>query len=287
MIEIDKNILIETEHLGSNNSIITTPEGVVLIDSPHRPSDAIRWRRTAESCGEVVYLFNTDHHIDHTMCNHFLPGTIVSHAITRERLIKTPPSAEYISDLLDVVDPAGKMYMDGYRQRLPTITYTDKMDVHLGGLTFEFQHFRGHTLNSSVIYLKQQKIAVVGDLVCEAGLPAFIDADTFDWIETVRHIDNMDIRYIVPGHGKVCGVETAKWFREEMEALVGQVAQAIDQNYSREAAMAEITYEDHIHIATGESPAYPDHLMDRFMRGSVGVIYDHILQRRAKAAAAA
>ena len=132
MIEIDKNILVETEHLGSNNSIITTPEGVVLIDSPHRPSDAIRWRRTAESCGEVVYLFNTDHHIDHTMCN-------------------TPPSAEYISDLLDVVDPAGKMYMDGYRQRLPTITYTDKMDVHLGGLTFEFQHFRGHTLKSSVI----------------------------------------------------------------------------------------------------------------------------------------
>lgn len=281
MIEIDKNIIIETEHMGSNNAIITTPEGVVLIDSPHRPSDAIKWRRLAESCGEVIYLFNTDHHIDHTMGNHFLPGTVVSHSGTRERLLNNPPSPEYISDLLDVIDPAGKMYMEGHRQRPPTITYTDRMDVHLGGLTFEFQHFRGHTLNSSVIYLKQQKIAFVGDLVCEAGLPAFIEADTFDWIDTVKHIEGMDIRYIVPGHGKVCGIETATWFRKEIETLVDRVSQAIDQNYTRDQVMAEVEYEDHIHIATGDSPAYPDYLMDRFMRGSVGIIHDHVLQRRA------
>ena len=29
MIEIDKNIIIETEHLGSNNAIVCTRDGVV------------------------------------------------------------------------------------------------------------------------------------------------------------------------------------------------------------------------------------------------------------------
>lgn len=281
MIEIDKNIIVETEHLGSNNSIICTREGVVLIDSPHRPSDAIRWRRTAESCGHVVYLLNTDHHIDHTLGNFFLPGTVVSHEVTRERLINAAPTRKYIDELFDVIDPAGKALMDGYSPRLPQITYTNRMTVNLGGLDFEFTHLPGHTRNSSLIYLRQQKIAFTGDLICEAGLPAFIEADTFAWIEAVRHIEAMDIRYIVPGHGKVCEISFARTFRKWIEDLVEQVANRIDKGQSRDQAMQEVTYEDHIHIATGESPAYPQYLMDLFVRNSIGVIYDQILERRA------
>ena len=108
MIEIDKNIIIETEHLGSNNAIVCTRDGVVLIDAPHRPSDAIKWRRVAESNGPIRYLINTDHHIDHTMCNNFLPGEIVSHEGTRDKLLNSPPSRQYIDDLLDVIDPAAR-----------------------------------------------------------------------------------------------------------------------------------------------------------------------------------
>ncbi len=281
MIEIDKNIIIETEHMGSNNAIVCTREGVVLIDAPHRPSDAIKWRRVAESCGQVRYLINTDHHIDHTMCNVFLPGDIVAHEGTREKLVKSPPTRPYIDDLLDVIDPAGKMYMDDYSQRLPTITFSKTMELRLGGLEFQLTHYRGHTLNSALVYLPQQKIAFTGDLVCEAGLPAFIDADTFEWIETVRKIESMDIRYIMPGHGKVCTLAEARVFRQQMEELVGEVEKCIDKGLSRDAAMGKVSYEDRIHIATGESPAYPDHLMDLFMTKSIGVIYDHILQHRA------
>lgn len=281
MIEIDKNIIVETEHLGSNNAIICTREGVVLIDSPHRPSDAMRWRRTAASCGHVVYLFNTDHHIDHTLGNFFLPGIVVSHEGTRERLINNPPTRDYVDKLLDVIDPAGKMFMDGYTTRLPTVTYTKSMSVNIGGLDFDFTHLPGHTLNSSLIYLRQQQIAFTGDLICEAGLPAFIEADTFAWIDAVKHIEAMDIRYIVPGHGKVCDLSVATTFRKWIEDLVAQVERRIDKGQPREQAMKEVTYEDHIHIATGESPAYPQYLMDLFITNSVGVIYDHILARRA------
>jgi hypothetical protein len=96
----------------------------------------------------------------------------------------------------------------------------------------------------------------------------------------------MDIRYIMPGHGKVCTIAEARAFRQQMEELVHQVEKCIDRGLSRDAAMAEVAYEDRIHIATGESPAYPDHLMELFMTKSIGVIYDHILQRRAKPAVA-
>ena len=68
--------------------------------------------------------------------------------------------------------------------------------------------------------------------MCEAGLPAFIDADTFEWIETIRKIEAMDIRYIMPGHGKVCTVKEARVFRQQMEDLVAEVEKCIDGGLS-------------------------------------------------------
>ena len=93
MIIIDSNILVETEFLGSNNSIVCTPEGVVCIDSPHRPSDAMAWRRVAEGCGEVLYLLNTDHHPDHTIGNYWPYATTVFDYVRRAMPPTALPSA--------------------------------------------------------------------------------------------------------------------------------------------------------------------------------------------------
>lgn len=286
MIEIDTNILVETEHLGSNNSIVSTPAGLVLVDSPHRPTDAIRWRRRVESCGEAVYLINTDHHPDHTIGNYFLPGRVVSHEASRERLLNNAPSDTYLRDLMAVIDPDGWKFMDGYKVRVPEITFRDRMTLHLGGLDFELTFLPGHTLNSAIVYIPQQGVCFTGDLVCEAGLPAFIEADTFAWIEAVRTIEAMDIRFIVPGHGQVCGKDEAPRFRQKMEDLVGQVEAEIDKGVPRAKVADLVSYEDRIHISTGGSPAYPDHLIELFMRGSIEKIYDHVLARRALRAAA-
>jgi len=285
LTEIDSNVLVETEHLGSNNAIIVTRDGVVLVDSPHRPSDAIRWRRTVECCGKVAYLINTDHHIDHTMGNFFLPGTVVSHELTRDRLLHDAPTQAYIDDLLEAIDPAGKMYMEGYAVRVPTVTYSSSLTLHLGGLDFELTHFRGHTMNSTLVHLPQQRIVFSGDLVCEAGLPAFIDADAFSWIEAVKHIEAMDVRTIVPGHGKVCGIAEAAAFRRQMEDLVGEIGRRLDRGEKREQVAAEVSYEDRIHVAVGDKPGYPAHLIEYFMKRSIETIYDQVSRRRQSAAA--
>ena len=60
MQEIAPGVHVETAHLGSNNAIVTTGEGVVLIDAPHRPTDAVRCTRrrsasalTRDVCGSA------------------------------------------------------------------------------------------------------------------------------------------------------------------------------------------------------------------------------------------
>jgi cyclase len=280
MIELDSNIFVETEYLGSNNSIVCTPAGLVLIDSPHRPTDAMRWRRIAEAAGEAAYLINTDHHIDHTMGNYFLPGVIVSHARTRRMLQEKPPTRQYIDGLLDVIDPAGQRYMGDWSQRLPTITYQTRMELAVGGLTFEITHVPGHTPNNSLIWLPQQQVLFTGDLVCEVGMPAFIEANVYACLDAVRLIEQLPVRYLVPGHGQVCGLAEARRFREWIEGLLAEVEDRIDRGLTREQIMDEVAYEDRIHIAMGGSAGYPQYLMDKFMRNSIGAIYDDVQARR-------
>jgi glyoxylase-like metal-dependent hydrolase (beta-lactamase superfamily II) len=283
MQEIVPNVFVETEHLGSNNSIISTREGLVLIDSPHRPTDAMRWRRTAAAMGDVAYLINTDHHIDHTMGNHFLPGPIVSHEITRDRLLNYAPSKQYVEDLTAVIDPDGLPLIRDYQVRIPTITFPDRMALDVGGLTFDLTHRPGHTPNSVYIELKSLGVVFSGDLFCELGLPAFVEAHVFAWVEVARFFETIDAEFIVPGHGAVSRPADVTPFRQKMEELIGEVADGIAKGDPREVLAERIRFEDRIHISTGGSPSYPDHLIELFQRKSIEAIHDQIVQQKSAA----
>jgi cyclase len=281
--EIAPGVFVETEHLGSNNSIVSTREGLVLIDAPHRPSDAMRWRRTAAAMGEVAFLINTDHHIDHTMGNYFLPGTVVSHEITRDRLVNHAPTKQYVEDLTAVIDPEGLPLIRDYQVRVPTITFVDRMALDVGSLRFDLTHRPGHTPNSVYIELKALGVVFSGDLFCELGLPAFVEAHVFEWLDAARFFETIDAEWIVPGHGAVSRPAEVTPFRQQMEELIGKVGRGIDRGDPRERLADTIRFEDRIHISTGGSPSYPDHLIDLFMRKSIEAIHDQIIERRSAA----
>jgi cyclase len=276
--EIAPGVFVETEHLGSNNSIVSTRDGLVLIDSPHRPTDAMRWRRTAAAMGDVAYLINTDHHIDHTMGNYFLPGTVVSHEITRDMLVNHAPTKAYVEDLTAVIDPEGLPLIRDYQVRAPTVTFVDRMALDVGGLRFDLTHRPGHTPNSVYIELKALGVLFSGDLFCELGLPAFVEAHVHDWVNAARFLETVDAEWIVPGHGKVSRPKDVTPFRQSMEEIIGQVNDGIVRGTPREVLAEQIRFEDLIHISTGGSPSYPDHLIELFQRKSIEAIYDQILQ---------
>jgi cyclase len=278
--EIVAGVFVETEHLGSNNSIVSTREGLVLVDSPHRPTDAMRWRRTAAAMGEVCFLINTDHHIDHTMGNYFLPGTVVSHEITRKQLVENAPSDRYVADLIGVIDPEGAPLIRDYKVRPPTVTFVDRMALDVGGLRFDLTHRPGHTPNSVYIELKALGVVFSGDLFCELGLPAFVEAHVFEWLDAARFLENIDAEWIVPGHGAVSRPSEVTAFRQQMEELIGQVENGISRGDPRDLLATRIRFEDRIHISTGGSPSYPDHLIELFQRKSIEAIHDQLVERK-------
>ena len=42
MKQITKNVYVETCIRGCNHGFVTTSDGIVLIDTPHKPSDAVK-----------------------------------------------------------------------------------------------------------------------------------------------------------------------------------------------------------------------------------------------------
>lgn len=280
MEQITPGVFVETGNLGSNNSIIVSDEGAVLIDAPHKPTDAARWRDTAAGFGETSYLVHTDHHIDHTLGNFLLPGTVVSHAVTRRRVAEEYPSWDYVRDLLSAIDPEGLDVMPKLAVRLPTVTFDHRMHLHLGNVTVELIHLPGHTANSLIAYLPEQGVLFSGDNVCEAGLPSFQDADVGSLFETLDHITGLDFEFLVPGHGEVGTKETVAVFRDQVQDLVRRVEEAVRAGMPEDEAADRIRFEDRIHTATASYAGYPDDLIEQFQRRSVLSIYDQLTRDR-------
>ena len=53
MEQITSNVFVETQVRGCNHGFVKTSDGLVMIDSPHKPSDAIKLKaemRNTASC---------------------------------------------------------------------------------------------------------------------------------------------------------------------------------------------------------------------------------------------
>ena len=182
---ITPNVYVNTQFTdppygGCNYAFIATTDGVVMIDTPLRPTAAIQWRDEIAKYGEVRYILNTEYHVDHISGNYFFPGTVISHRGVREMF--TAPIEKvipyemarvalargfdlraFIISLFEKLDPAGLALAPNYQPRPPGITFNDNLTLHLGEHTFEMMHLPGHTAYQVGVYIPEEKVFFPGD----------------------------------------------------------------------------------------------------------------------------
>jgi len=268
MKQITANVYTEDEfsvppgYRGSNPSFVTTSEGIVMIDTPMLPTDAVKWRDDIAKRGEVRFIINTHHHIDHTTGNYFFPGIVVSHQVVKEmlaaplsKIVASPESKKaaeaslgpvgFIRLMLKKLDPEGLHLLDEpYQVRPPTITFTEQLSLYVGGYTFECIHLSGHTLGHIGVYIPQEKVFFAGDNFTNASQPSLVQSLPLKWVESLKRIEAMDIDVVVPGHGKVCGKSEVREFRLFIQKCIGMVRKAIRQGMSKEEAADSISFEE-------------------------------------------
>jgi cyclase len=91
--ELASGVFINTFYRGCTPGFIYTEDGIVLVDTPLIPTQAMDWRAQIEDeypDTPFLCLINTDHHRGHALGNqYFLPVRVLAH----ERAYKTASSA--------------------------------------------------------------------------------------------------------------------------------------------------------------------------------------------------
>ena len=87
MEQLTANVYVETQRHGANHGFVTTSAGIVLIDTPFKPSDTLQLKAEIESHGRLQYVLNTEPHWDLWTRNRFLDVPAVAHEGVRQRMI--------------------------------------------------------------------------------------------------------------------------------------------------------------------------------------------------------
>jgi len=242
MKQVTENVYVETGLFACNLGLISTKEGNILIDTPMRPTDAVAWRDEVGKKGEIRYLINTEEHPDHTTCSSFFPGSLITHQKTRESLTKR--ATEEVVGIVKYLDPEGSSLMEGFQLSLADITFSESLNIFLGGIRVDLFSLPGHSDGGIGVYIPDQKVVFTTDIVFHQTKSWLHDSSPSQWLESLKKLGALDVDVIVPGHGEIC----KKAYRDEQAGIIEQwvreVQSAIDKGLSEEEALAEISQPD-------------------------------------------
>jgi glyoxylase-like metal-dependent hydrolase (beta-lactamase superfamily II) len=198
--------VFERGWLSSNNVLMQGRDGAVLVDSSyvsHAPQ-TLALIGHALGGGRLARLINTHCHSDHMGGNHAVQ--------TAHRCRTTIPAGE--APLIDRWDDR-ELVLGFADQRADRFRYDDTVvpgDVlHLGDLDWQVLAAPGHDPHSVMLYAPDERILISADALWEDGFGVIFPALWGDLgafaatRATLESIARLDVRAVIPGHGRVFG----------------------------------------------------------------------------------
>lgn len=177
---------------------IVTSEGAILIDTLAYPDETRQIKAFLEkrlNC-PVRTVINTHYHADHTFGTYLFDNAlIVSHAMCR-----------------DLLDTRGRKSIETAKRNasdfsdvhvvLPSMVFrTGTLTVHLGNKTVELWHSPGHSPDSVVCYVREDRILFAADTLMP--VPYFVDGSYDDFVASLQALYDKGFESVVQGHGEV------------------------------------------------------------------------------------
>lgn len=187
----------------SNAGVITGPGGALVIDTLATESRAKRLTAAVDALrpGPARTLVNTHHHGDHNFGNHvFGPSALViGHELARTEMAETGLALTTLWPGLE---------WGAVRVTLPSVTFTDRLTVHIGQRRAELIHVGpAHTTNDVVVWLPDDEVLFTGDVVLSGATPFTLMGSVRGSLAAVEALSQLGARTVVCGHGPVTGPE--------------------------------------------------------------------------------
>ncbi|NLE46687.1 MAG: MBL fold metallo-hydrolase [Chloroflexi bacterium] len=249
--------------------VIVTDEGVVIVDTLPYPSESRELASFVSRVrpGNSKYIVLTHYHADHVYGAGFFPDArLVSHTLCRELL------ARYGQESLDRVKEEDPELAD-VSIRLPDITFSDgEMGLQLGGRVVRLIHAPGHTRDSVMIYVEDDRVLFASDVVMP--VPSIADGDTEAFKSSLRALAGLPIENLVQGHGEVIlrgeVDEVIAASLNYLEAIEAKTRAVIEGGKGRKA-LHRITIE-----SCGLSRIPLNGLVQYIHQANVNALYDHL-----------
>lgn len=202
----------ENEGLNANLGLVVTPAGAVLIGSGATFQGARQIHEAVKkvTAQPVKWVFNTGGQDHRWLGNGYFAAQgaeILAHEDARADMMNR--GNDHLQGLKAVLGAKA----DGTVPTLPTrwLQGPDER-LELGGVVFEFKHRGGaHTPGDTMVWLPQKGVLFSGDVVyVDRMLGVLPVSNTKRWLETFAVIEQLNPKVIVPGHGSVTNLATAR-----------------------------------------------------------------------------
>lgn len=209
--ELAPGVFINTHYRGCTPGFVYTEEGIIMVDAPLIPKQAIDWREQIEEeyPGEpLLFMINTDHHRGHALGNqYFMPCQVIAHERAHKEM------SGYTENFKERVrnsfkrEPEIQSQLNNIIIIPPHITFTNRSTMLYGGRQLDLIFVGGHTPATSLVWLPDEKICFVGDIVWVDQHPYMAQGNTLEWLRALDLIRELGAERLVPGHGPVCEPE--------------------------------------------------------------------------------
>jgi glyoxylase-like metal-dependent hydrolase (beta-lactamase superfamily II) len=197
---VANNVFVFTSELYAQVTAgaVITQAGAIVIDTLPFP---VETRQIAQFIEErhgvpVRYVINTHYHADHTYgaCL-FKQARVVGHRQCRGLL--DTRGREGLKHA-----QKGSREMSNVQVRLPDIVFdTGAMSIHLGGASVRIWPAPGHSPDSLVCLVEEERILFAADTLMP--IPFFADGSWDDFVATLESLLPESFENVVQGHGEV------------------------------------------------------------------------------------
>ena len=188
----------------NNAGAVAGTDATLVIDTcatAHRTRLFLEALDSAVVGAPIRMAVNTHQHGDHTYGNCLLPSTavLVGHERMREGL-RDDPVIDGCPPFWDPVPDWGPVV-----RRLPDITVSSSLTVHVGSRRVELMHPGGpaHTSGDLVAWLPSESVLFAGDLLFAGLTPLVFMGSLTGALAALDWLAEFGPQVVVPGHGPV------------------------------------------------------------------------------------
>ena len=218
---------------GANTGFIITEKEVLVIDAKMSEESA------KQMIAEIKKL--TSNPIKYVIITHS-DGDHVN------GLVGFPPDVTVISHHQARKDMDAAFKDPKLRLLLPSVTFSKKMKLYSGRKTIKLFHFGpAHTSGDAVVYLPEEKVAFLGDLIFVGRDPLIHrhkNGNSFGLVDALQNILKLDADTFVHGHGDIASKSDIEGLIKSLEEKQAKIKALMKEGKSLDEIKKAFNVED-------------------------------------------